>query len=523
MDPLLELNFHLRRWQNRLRLLRALKGLFYGLASAAGAGTLLSIYAAWSQNLLPEEYLRAAGVSLFALAILGAGLGYLWPQRTLEMARWFDRLFRLKERVSTALELNRPGKTGTFHNDQLSDALRFAEMVDVRQGLRFKIPVVPASILILLLAGNIAFWHFGQDYFERAQQKRSILATIEQQAEEIERLIEQISKNPDLTESQKEDLIDPLDQALENLAEAQTLEQAFSALEEAQEQLQALQNPDAELLAEALQQAGIALSEQGSEDFTALADGLANGDFNQAADALRQIETSNLNTDALESLAQSLEDLAASVAAQEPDLAAELREAAAAARAGDAQAAQQALGQAAQALDDLQAELAASEAAQQASGQLQDSQSAVVAAGQGAGNRSANTSGSQGSQEAAGGSGAGEGTGNQDGQAGSEAGSDPIGQGNSPDGAGEAAFQPISPSSLGGSEGDRIAVPPSGIEGDTITGVGPSDPGSSAPVTVPYTEVFPQYQSAANQAIDNGTIPPQYRDLIRDYFSSLEP
>jgi len=56
-----------------------------------------------------------------------------------------------------------------------------------------------------------------------------------------------------------------------------------------------------------------------------------------------------------------------------------------------------------------------------------------------------------------------------------------------------------------------------------VTGQGPSDPGNPGSSTVPYTEVFPTYSQAAIEAIENGLIPPGYRNLIRDYFSSLEP
>ena len=40
---------------------------------------------------------------------------------------------------------------------------------------------------------------------------------------------------------------------------------------------------------------------------------------------------------------------------------------------------------------------------------------------------------------------------------------------------------------------------------------------------VPYTQVFAEYANAYRQAIDSGQVPPQLRDLIRQYFSSLEP
>jgi hypothetical protein len=42
-------------------------------------------------------------------------------------------------------------------------------------------------------------------------------------------------------------------------------------------------------------------------------------------------------------------------------------------------------------------------------------------------------------------------------------------------------------------------------------------------VTVPYNQVFSDYSNAANQALERDYIPLGLRDVVRDYFSSLEP
>ena len=41
--------------------------------------------------------------------------------------------------------------------------------------------------------------------------------------------------------------------------------------------------------------------------------------------------------------------------------------------------------------------------------------------------------------------------------------------------------------------------------------------------TVPYSSVYSDYANAASQALENGYVPLGLRDLIRSYFSSLEP
>jgi len=42
-------------------------------------------------------------------------------------------------------------------------------------------------------------------------------------------------------------------------------------------------------------------------------------------------------------------------------------------------------------------------------------------------------------------------------------------------------------------------------------------------VTVPYDQVFSDYAGAANEALESGYIPLTLRDVVRDYFTSLEP
>ena len=121
------------------------------------------------------------------------------------------------------------------------------------------------------------------------------------------------------------------------------------------------------------------------------------------------------------------------------------------------------------------------------------------------------------------GSGSGKGTANSD-TKGSEAGGKPIDQNNGPGDGGEAPYEPIyAPQRLGGSEGDTVTLPGSGDPTGEVTGQSGTTPGSDTPSQVPYSQVFAQYANAYRQAIDSGQVPPHMRDLIRQYFSSLEP
>ncbi|MDO9300213.1 MAG: hypothetical protein Q7T89_02475, partial [Anaerolineales bacterium] len=98
----------------------------------------------------------------------------------------------------------------------------------------------------------------------------------------------------------------------------------------------------------------------------------------------------------------------------------------------------------------------------------------------------------------------------------------PIPQNNGAGDGGESAYEQIyAPSLLGGAGGDTLGVPTSGEDGEVI-GASPTtaEDGESL---VPYTEVYSQYNQFNRQAIENGEVPAQFMDLIRNYFSSLQP
>ncbi len=74
-------------------------------------------------------------------------------------------------------------------------------------------------------------------------------------------------------------------------------------------------------------------------------------------------------------------------------------------------------------------------------------------------------------------------------------------------------------------EGNELFIPGQDTgEGEIsiIEGQG-SQPGISNPALAPYSEVYYQYLSAANQAVEQGYIPAGLSEYIRRYFSSLEP
>lgn len=141
-------------------------------------------------------------------------------------------------------------------------------------------------------------------------------------------------------------------------------------------------------------------------------------------------------------------------------------------------------------------------------------------AGQGAG---AGQGSNQGQGNGTGVAGAGRGSGTGDNPTGQEAGSSPIQQGNGPGDGGETSYEQIyAPELLGGEGGTQVDLPGTGEDGEVI-GEGPTTPGDPGRSLVPYSEVYSQYEQVNNQAIENGEVPAQFTQIIKNYFDSLKP
>ncbi len=535
MSPNTELHRLFESWLRWFRFRRSLIWAGRGLAVGAGAAALFGVYALVGKNVLQSEYRVGLAILIAAGPVLGLVAGLAWPYSRQPAARFFDRRLDLKERVSTAFELEGASGTGNsrFAPIQAADALATARAVRIRNQMPLRWPGRELLAAALLLAVCIGIWFAAVDSFTRAAQRRQVQEAIASQAENLAELIEAIESSPELSEVQKDELTAPLEEALEALQQAATLEDAVNALEEAAQALNELADPEAQALAQSLQDAGSQLAQDGGP-LEPFAENLAQGNFDQAAQDLREVDASAMEQAERERLAEQLESLAEALASSDPALAEQLQEAAQAARQGDPGEAQQALEQAAQAIQQAGEAGAQAQAAEGAAQSLEEGQQTLVDAGQQGEGQPGEVAGvpGQGEQpgagdngqsgESGGGAGTGEGGQNQPG-GGQEAGEGPISQGNLPDGSGTAGFEPITPSSIAGGGSETVTLPPSGLEGENVVGLGPADLGSTSPSTVPYTEVLPFYQDAAFEAIDSGVIPPQFRDLIRDYFSSLEP
>lgn len=549
-----------RQWSVWYRLRRSvawlLRGLIFGLALALG----FSLVGLAQEGLLKEEYfalvLRFTFFSTAVAALAGTG----WPVSKEQLARFFDQHFKLKERSSTSLELLEQRKTTADEYirpeilnpvDDLQVSLVEKQLKDtlivgsrVRPQALFFLQMTRSQVILVgtLVVGLVLVGVFGEPLFQRARQQRLTSQAIAQEAARLEALAEHIRADEKLTPAQRQEIAQTLEEAVKKLNEAQTTEQSVAVLASAENQLRALENEQAQEQAEGLQNAGKRLLEEnpaGSDTpLQSFAQNLAEGDYLGASQDLANLDVSQLSQEEIGSLADQLEEASRTLEDSNPELAQQMAEAAQALRDGNIQEAQQALQQAAQALANTGQQIAQSQAASQAAGQVSQGQDRLIQAGgsqgqqaqvgqpgqgqgsqrQGSNNQSGNSS------QGTGGSGAGEGeSAGQEGQ-GPEAGADPIGQDNKAGDGGMRSYEEIfAPQRLGGSGGEEVNLPGSGQPGDQIMGQGDTTPGDPNASRVPYVDVLAEYTEAYRQAIESGQVPVTMRALVRKYFSSLEP
>lgn len=541
--PLAELQEIFSEWQARFRLLRALRTAGLGLALGAGVALLLGAALTWGRLILPLELAFLVDGCLLTGLSLGMLAGLLWPLAPLPLARRFDRQFGLQERLSTALELAENPGASSLSAAQLEDALYHARRVELSRLLPLRLPwrSLAAALILLALTAGIA-WGL-RPQFELAQQQRQEEQAIAVEAEAIEDVAAQIEEL-EFSDPQAEDaILQSLEATLQDLAAAETTEEALSILAEGQAELQSLISPDSQATIEGLAQAGQALSQSENTSLQAAGEALQEGDLAAAAQALEGLDPSQLSPEELEQLSQSLAAAAQALQASQPATAAALQaaaNAAAAAANGSAldnaqaiQAANAALQQAAGELQTLEGQLQAGQAAIQAAAALAQAQAQLsggTLAGTGSGNTSNGSSSSGSSSDpnaqgsgAGGGAGRGEGDGGE-GDGNSAAGTTPIQTSNGPGDGGLTPYESLYvPQRLGGEGGLTVDLPGGDTPGDTIVGGQERPLGDPGSLQVPYVDALPYYEEINRQAIDSGQVPLDLRDLVRRYFSGLEP
>ncbi|WP_309478910.1 hypothetical protein [Brevibacillus agri] len=535
----------------------------YGLWGAGGSALLLLVARFW-----PIPYYQWFVAALIPLALLAGGLVALRKKPTLLQSAQVADGNGLAQRVETAWEHRE--STSSVAVMQREDALRhlrknlphIIESIRIWAGLQKKLYATGGLLLASLL---LAILPNPQDGIlaQMALEKQAI-AQVEK---EIEAIKQEAKASEGLSEAQKKRLEEMLEQAKKAVAKANDPAERLNALRAAEKQLEKLRAAEQ---SKAASLHSLQRSLGGQQSTKSLADALAKGDREALTAALAQMakametlseqERAELTRE-LEKAAEQLKKDAEAASSQELEEAAkQLAQAAQELAAGqDPQALAALEASMQQALAEARQSQQAMLAAAQAAASLNQSQMTLASAGAAAGNSgsaggaaagaagagqavpAATTPGgspvasgtstaananqapppANGSQGAGQGNGAGNGAGNGSGKGAG------LGNGNRK-GAGAG---------LGEGKHELVTVPSSRIgsdSGPTETvggplGAGPSQSQQSGNTqvtsggTLPYEEVYGQYEQFARESMEKGGIPGDYQDIVKDYFSKIEP
>jgi hypothetical protein len=126
-------------------------------------------------------------------------------------------------------------------------------------------------------------------------------------------------------------------------------------------------------------------------------------------------------------------------------------------------------------------------------------------------------------ENSGGGAGAGDGSGGET-EGGFAATGEQIDQSNSPDGGGLTQANPnAAPETIGGEGGPDMQLDASRDSEGRVVQEGVLSESPAGRAIVDYSQVYSNYANAANQALERDYIPLSLRDVVRNYFSSLEP
>ncbi len=536
---------HLAAWDRRRKTRQAVLWLPRGVLAGLAVAGLLVLASRLRPLLTPLELTGALLVVVTLGVVVAVAVAFLQRRSLLEQAHYADRELRLKERATTAVQIDSGliRTTPILARQQLDDTLVVAGTIDPQTDLpvRLQRGELLAAVALLLLLLAVIWLPNAQNSLLQVSQ--AVENAISSEAAGVGELVSEVEQNEALTPPQQDALTEPLAQAQDALSQPNVEQaEAVAALSEAEAELRDLAETfDQSALQAALEDAAGAMAD--SEAAETLGEAFANGELGAAAEAAEQLadRAEALDPVARQELADTLSAAADTLAGSEPELAEALQDAAAALEAGDHEMASEALRESAAALEERAAQQAAADQAQAAADQLQGGREAVAQASSdlpqqtGAAGESAETSGTQSAPASGGG---------QDGTTGSgDTGSQgvPGAEGGAQNGDDQSAG-----SGQGGGRSATVFVPPlldlSGEAGSDVElpAICLADPASCGPreedqdgdrpeaqrppgSTVPYQDVFGEYSDAAFEALDSEYIPLGLQDLVRNYFTSLEP
>ncbi len=473
----------------------------------------------------------ALWVPQLVLTLLGlVAVGIFGRPRDADVAAITDRELGLRERLTTALENQRRQSGSSMVKLQLEDSLRYLRQVEPWQAFPIHFPKRErrvAAVLALLVLGMLVA---PNPMKETLQRRALVQKTVKQEAQKIQKAADDVRQDElaDNTDEQQR-----LAQMLSDLAQVLdrkglSPEEAVARIAQTDQKLAELRNPRGETAQDALERATAALAR---EPLTReVANNVQKGDYKKAAEGLQQLgqKGGELSSQERDRAAAALRAAGAAASKADSQLGSALQE------AGDALDSEKNTQDMGRAFQRASSQLSqAGQAAksqsrmQRAQNQLNQSRNAISQVGDQAQGRDASSRGQPGSPSDAA---ADQQRGQQGDNPGQEEARQPGEGGNSSQGE-----RSQGDSAGGDGMGDRIFAEGYSMRQEGVPGQanenGPEMTGNDSSLSdptrnessVPYTQVYANYQQKATKAMESSYVPLNMKELVKDYFSSLAP
>ena len=501
-----ELKTIIGRWKRWHRTNRAvhwgLRGLALGLLSGFAAILLLLPL----HNINALEYIEWVFFCAQGGWFLGFIGGFAWPLNELRTIHWFDQIFGLQERVSTAVEIQRivtrnmSGKEillGGWRDRQLYDTVEAAKTIKPGKLNPFQWER-PVLLLVYAMGFMImVLWVYAQPQFQTTDSERQARFYLKTEMDRIQNALNDIKQAKNLTESQKSALSQPFTDAIKRLEKANSPEQAITALNQAEQQFRSMSTPPDNKKTQTLLSMGQQMGKTNESPFGGVGNALSTGDLVTAGQTLEGMDFSKMTQGQRQAAVVEMNQVGQSLKFSNPQISTEMQAAAIALQQGNFKTAQQFLQDAGRTIEQTGSQVVEAQVAKNAAVEMGQRQDYVN-------QQSAQTSpGKKGTVVA---------IQKTPGPFNSTPGADSSGGSTVISGGGNGSTESVySPSQTDGSSqaaGQR--------NGNTLQS------GSGGTSQVPYVEVLPAYTDAYHKAMDNGDVPVYLQPVIRDYFSALQ-
>ena len=475
-----------------------------------------------------------------ALGVLGASLiaivyGAFKTPKNRQVALKVDKL-GLQERTLTAVDLI--GEQSTFATLEKQDALKHLKAINFKKAM----PIRPNRKYLLLCALLIttltASAFLPNPMAEKARELNQLKQEIAKQQKKVTEVEKKIANNAKLTDEQKKEAALKLAELKKELKAAQNKKDIDKALQKSQKKLVYLSDKYTDSK-ENLEKLINTLAQNKSTK--QLADMLKNSSEQQLKENLKQFaeQLKKMDKEQLKQISKELTDLANQIK-NNPELKQALGELVQKLASGEMGDVSDALEQLADSMSELMSDKGFKEALEDLAKQLGEMQDGKKP-GEGTPSSGSKDGGGQqtpggGSKPGAGqGQGQGQGQGEGQGQGGGAGSGTDMGQENPTPITPGSGIQKKDGSTMKTGEYEKIFTSKTlGGDGEQTNLTGQkNDSGSTDQITtdksqsirgnsVPYDQVMGEYKQQALDSINSSDIPSGMRDLIKDYFSSLE-